>query len=201
MADRNSGLLFDAGTLTLRDYLDRWLPNIENTVRQRTWERYEQIVRIHLKPAIGRLKRKNITPTHVRALYREKLDSGLASRTVNYIHTTLRKALQDAVADGLTPKNVAARVKAPRPAKKEIMPLSQEQARLFLDTVSEAGDRFEALYVVAVHCGLREGELLGLQWGDVDLDAKKLHVRRSLSETRKLAAAVGVDPSELTQED
>ena len=55
---------------------------------------------------------------------------------------------------------------------------------MFLDSVSEAGDRFEALYVVAVHCGLREGELLGLRWDDVCLDAGKLHVRRSLSETR-----------------
>ena len=184
MSDRDGGLTFEASTLKLGDYLDKWLPDIKGTVRQRTWERYEQIVRVHLKPDLGRVKLKNLTPTHVRSLYREKLETGLASRTVNYIHTTLRKALQDAVSDGLIAKNVAASVKAPRPAKKEIAPLAQEQARVFLDTVSEGGDRFEALYVLAVHCGLREGELLGLRRDDVCLDARKLHVRRSLSETR-----------------
>src|SRR3712207_5473305 len=117
MSDRDGGLAFDASTLKLGDYLDKWLPNVKGTVRQRTWERYEQIVRVHLKPALGRVKLKNLTPTHLRALYREKLDLGLASRTVNYIHTALRKALQDAVTDGLVAKNVAASVKAPRPAK------------------------------------------------------------------------------------
>jgi integrase len=184
MSDRDGGLVFDASTPKLGDYLDKWLPGVKGTVRQRTWERYEQIVRVHLKPALGRVKLKNLTATHLRALYNEKLNFGLASRTVNYIHTALRKALQDAVADGLVAKNVAACVKAPRPAKKEITPLSQEQARVFLDTAGKVGNRFEALYVVAVHCGLREGELLGLRWDDVCLDARKLHVRRSLSETR-----------------
>jgi integrase len=152
-------------------------------VRQRTWERYEQIVRVHLKPALGRVKLKALTPAHARVLYREKLDSGLATRTVNYVHTTLHKALKDAVADELIPRNAAASVKSPRPGKKEIRPLTREQARKFLE--SAHGDRFEALYVLAVHCGLREGELLGLRWADLDLDAGTLAVRRTLSETKK----------------
>ena len=119
-------------------------------------------------------------PTHARALYREKLDTGLAPRTVNYIHTTFSKALKDAVADGLITRNPASSVKAPRPKKKEIRPLSSEQAKVFLEAVR--GDRFEAAFVVALHCGLREGEILGLKWSDVDLDAGTLQVRRTLSE-------------------
>src|SRR5215207_4333727 len=97
---------------------------------------------------------KTLTPVHVRALYREKLDAGLAPRTVQYVHVTLQKALSQAVADGLIPRNAAAPVKAPRPVKKEIRPLSPEQARAFLEAAR--GGRFEALYVLAVHCGLRE---------------------------------------------
>jgi integrase len=77
----------------LGEYLDRWLPDIRDTVRQRTWERYEQIVRVHIKPALGRVKLKALSPTHARGLYREKLEGGSAPRTVQYIHTTLRKAL------------------------------------------------------------------------------------------------------------
>ena len=74
-------------------------------------------------------------------------------------------------------------MKAPRPGKKEIRPLTQDQARAFLKAAR--GDRFEALYVLAVHCGLREGELLGLKWDDLDLDAGTLAVRRTLSETKE----------------
>jgi integrase len=182
-ADRDGGLVFDAGSLRLGEYLERWLyDSVRDTVRQRTWERYEQIIRVHLTPALGKLKLKNLAPTHMRGLYREKLDSGLSPRTVNYIHTTLHKALKDAVADGLIPRNAASAVKAPRPKKKEIRPLSSEQARAFLEAAR--GDRFEALYVLAVHCGLRKGELLGLRWDDLDLEGRALSVRRTLSESR-----------------
>ena len=181
-ANRDSGLVFDADNLTLGGYLDRWLDSVRDTVRQRTWERYEQIVRVHLKPALGRTKLKNITPTHARALYKEKLDRGLAPRTVNYIHTTLSKALNDAVSDGLVPRNVTRSVKAPKPTKQEIHPLSCDQAKAFLEVAR--GDRFEAAYVVALHCGLREGEILGLKWSDIDLNARTLQIRRTLSEAR-----------------
>lgn len=152
MSDRDGGLVFD-GSLKLGDYLDRWLPDIRDTVRQRTWERYEQIVRVHLKPTLGRIKLRNLTSTHVRSLYREKLDSGSSPRRVQYIHTTLRKALRDAVSDELIPRNVADGIKAPRPKKKEINPLNPDQAKTLLEAVR--ADRFEAHYVLAVHCGLR----------------------------------------------
>jgi integrase len=182
MTNADRGLVFAAGALVLLAYLDMWLCNIEDTVRQRTWERYEQIVRVHLKPTLGRLKLKSLTPTHLRGLYREKLDAGASNRTVQYIHTTLRKALQDAVTDDLIPRNVADGIKAPRPKKKEINPLSPEQSRLFLDAIRD--DPLEALYVLAIHRGLRQGELLGLKWDDVDLEAGTLQVRRTLSLTR-----------------
>src|SRR5919107_1743969 len=88
MSDADRGLIFDAPQLTLGEYLDKWLPNIKDTVRQRSWERYEQLVRVHIKPALGRLKLQNLTRAHAKSLYREKLDSGSSPRTVNYIHFT-----------------------------------------------------------------------------------------------------------------
>ena len=180
------GLVFDSQNMKVGEYLDRWLTDTEGTVRQRTWERYESIVRVHIKPAFGRLKLGSLTPGHPRALYRKKLDSGLAPRTVNYIHTTLHKALKDALSDGLVPRNVATSVKAPRPEKPEIRPLAPDQARRLIAAANSAGDRFAALYVLALHCGLREGELLGLRWDDVDFSGScaTVHVRRTLSETR-----------------
>jgi integrase len=73
-------------------------------------------------------------------------------------------------------------MRLPKPRKKEINPLSPEQARAFLGAARR--DRYEALYVLAVHFGLRQGELLGLKWSDVDLDGGVLQVRRTMSEAR-----------------
>jgi integrase len=185
LADREGGLTFDAGTMTVGEYLTRWLSHsVRDTVSQKTYERYESIVRVHLSPALGRIKLKALTPDHVRGLYREKLDSGLAPRSVLHIHRTLSKALKQPTDDGLIPRNAAASVKPPQARREEMQPLSRDQVRMFLDTVK--GDRMEALYVLAVTSGLRQGELLALKWEDVDLEGTNptLEVRRSLSETR-----------------
>jgi len=180
MADRDSGLIFDAGKVTVGDYLDRWLADtVKGTVRTSTYERNEEIVRLHIKPSLGRVGLKKLTPTHVRGLYSEKLDSGLAPATVRRIHSTLHKALSQAVSDGIVPRN-AAHVKAPRPAPEEIRPLSEDEARAFLDAARQSGERFEALYVLAITTGLRRGELLGLRWDDADLEFGTLRVGRAL---------------------
>jgi integrase len=118
----------------------------------------------------------------VRGLYRDRLDSGLAPRTVLHIHRAFSKALKQAVADGLIPRNPAAPVKPPQPRQVEIRPLNREQVRALFEAAS--GNRLEALYVVAVTAGLRRGELQGLKWDDLDLEAGMLQVRRTLSEPK-----------------
>ena len=183
IADRDGGLVYDADNLTVGEYMDRWLnDSVRDTVRQRTWERYEQFVRVHLTPALGKIKLAKLTPAHVRGLYRDKLNSGLAPRTVLHIHRAFSKALKQAAADGLIPRNPAAPVKPPQPRGEEIRPLNREQVRVLFEAAS--GDRLEALYIVAVTAGLRRGELQGLQWDDLDLDAGMLQVRRTCSEPK-----------------
>jgi integrase len=134
---------------------------------------------LHLVPTLGRITLKNLTSSHVRGLYREKLDSGLSATSVQRVHALLHKALKQAVNDGLIPRNVTEAAKAPRQSRKEIQALPLEQARAFLQAAKS--DRLEALYLLAVHTGLRQGELLGLKWEDVDLDQGRLQVRRILS--------------------
>jgi integrase len=151
---------------------------VQDTVRNTTFERYEQIVRVHIKPPLGRVKLKNLAPTHVRGLYKEKLQS-LSSRTVRYIHVTLHKALKQAVNDGLIPRNATEAVKPPQVCWEEIYPLRPEQVSTLFEAAR--GDRLEALYILAIHTGLRQGELLGLKWEDVDLEAGTLQVRRTLT--------------------
>ena len=142
-------------------------------------ERHEQIVRLHLKPALGRLKLSKLTPAHVQGLYRDKLDSGLSSATVHKIHTVLHKALAQALKWNMIARNAADAVKAPRPAPEEMHPLSPDESRKLIEAVR--GDKLEALYVLAVHTGMRQGELLALGWEDVDLNEEVIHIRRSLA--------------------
>ena len=183
LSDREHGLTFDAGNLVLEDYLDRWLSDsVRDSVKQRTFESYAYVVRLHLSPSLGHVKLKTLSPAHVQGLYRSKLDSGLSLRTVQLIHTTLHKALKQAVQWGLVPRNVTEAVTAPRPNKKEIHPLTPRQARTLLDNAGR--DRFEALYVLAITTGLRRGELLGLRWKDVDLERGYLQVRQQLVRTK-----------------
>ena len=177
MADRDIGLVFNEDNLKVGEYLKRWLSDsVKDTVKQTTYESYERIARVHLMPTLGRIKLKNLSPTHVRGLYREKLDSGLSATSVQRIHALLHKALKQAVNDGLIPRNVTEAVAAPRQIRKEIQALTPEQARAFLQAAKI--DRLEALYLLAIHTGLRQGELLGLKWDDVDLDQGTLQVRR-----------------------
>jgi integrase len=184
-ANADHGLVFDADNLKVGEYLDRWLSDsVSDTVKATTFERYEQITRLHLKPALGRVKLKALTPAHVRGLYREKLEAGSPARTVRYVHTTLHKALKQAVMDGLIPRNATEAVRPPQPTREEMHPLTPEHAKHLLKVAHETGDRLEALYALAVHTGLRQGEVLGLKWDDVDLDDGSLQVRRTLAITK-----------------
>jgi len=117
----------------------------------------------------------------VRALYSAK-GKELSPRSVDYIHVTLQKALSQAMRDDLVPRNVAAG-EHPRSSRtrREIKALTSDQARALL--TAARGERNEALYVVAVHTGLRQGELLGLKWADLDLAGRRLSVRRALKVT------------------
>jgi integrase len=183
VSDRVGGLVFDGDHETLEAYLWRWIDEVlRGTVKQSTLENYTYIARLHIIPELGRVRLRALKSRDVRRHYREKLDVGLSPRTVQIIHTVLRKALQQAVRDDVLPRNVCDAVTAPRQTKKEMQPLTLEQAKRLLENVRE--DRLRALYVLAITAGLREGELLGLRWEDVDLERELLQVRRQLTRTR-----------------
>jgi integrase len=168
--------------MTVGEYLDKWLKgSVRGSVRKSTFDRYEMAVRVHIKPVLGRLKLKKLTPAHVQSLYQDKLDAGFAPASVNKLHVVLYKALSQAVEWHMVPRNVAKVVKAPRPTPKEMQPLSAEETRRLLEAAR--GDRLEALYVLAVTTGMRQGELLALKWQDVDLENATISVRRTLTKS------------------
>jgi integrase len=184
MADRDGGIVYDAGKLTVGEYLERWLADsVKGSVKEATYANYSHFARKRICLALGRVKLKNLTPAHVRSFYGEKSRSGLSAATVKKMHVVLHRALSQAVTDGLIPRNAAHGVRTPRVGDpgEEIKPLNPEECAEFLRAAR--GERLEALYVLALHCGLREGELLALRWEDADLDTNKpaLHVRRTLT--------------------
>jgi integrase len=129
IADRDKGLVFDAGNLSVGEYLDRWLEAVQSTISERTWKRHESIVRLHIKPAIGATKLATLTPLQVQSLYRAKAKSHLAPGSVKRIHTTLHKALGQAVRCQMIPRNPCDSVDAPKAYRGEIKPLDKEQER------------------------------------------------------------------------
>jgi integrase len=164
---------------TIADYLTWWLENvIKPTRRPKTYRTYEQQVRLHLIPALGRVELAKLTRQHVQTLLRQKQESGLSNRSVQIIHAVLRHALEEAVLSELIARNVAKLVKPPAAVRPEIRPLDHERARRLL--ASLRGDRLEALFLLALTTGMRQGEILGLRWHDVDLDAATLTVRWQL---------------------
>jgi integrase len=180
IADRDSGLVYDSENLKVADYLDRWLDAIRDTLRERTWRRHEEITRLHLKPTIGGTKLHKLNVLQAQSLYRSKLDSGLSPRTVQIIHATLYKALKQAVRWSLVPRNVCDAVNPPRVPKTEIQPLDAGQVKRLLTTARDTQPELYALYVLAVTTGMRSGELLGVQWRDIDLKAGTLRVSRTV---------------------
>ncbi len=178
-ADWATGLPVAVERQTVAQFLHDWLENsVKPSVRPLTLEQYRQHVKLYLAPLLSHHGLIKLAPQHVRAFLKRKLEDGLSPRTVQLSLVILRKALGQAVKDGLIGRNVAKLVDGPRVGRFEGQTLSPEQARAFLDAAK--GERFEALYTAALAVGLRMGEALGLRWQDVDLDRRTLTVNRIL---------------------
>ena len=169
--------------MTVGAFIEQWLnDSVRGSVRQSTYQRDESLCRVHMVPGLGRKRLKTLNAADVQRFYRAKLDSGLSTATVHKLHVVLHKALKQAVRWGLVPRNVADDVDPPKAHKEEVHPLTNEQARKLLQTAR--GERLEALYVMAIQSGLRQGELLALRWEDVDLQAHGIGLPHSHEKPR-----------------
>lgn len=177
--DVRNGTLTDPTRLTVGEFLEGWL---EDTARPRirplTYASYKVNVRHVRRSAVARVPLNKLTPPQVQAFLNRKLADGLSGKTVSYIRQTLRTALNDAVRWNLVPRNVAAVVPAPRKQYKEITPLQPEEIGVLLEAIRDS--RHRPLYITALGLGLRQGEVLGLKWSDVDLERGTLRVQRQL---------------------
>jgi integrase len=176
------GTLARAGRLTVGDWLTRWLADsAKPTTRHSTYERYASIVDLHLKPALGRIPLERLSPSDVRSMLNAKAGA-LSPRSLHHLRAVLRTALKVAMRDGLIPTNAAGLTASPRVPDPEIHFLGEVDGAADIQRFLAAiqGSRLEALYAVALIQGMRQGEILGLRWEDVDLVGSKMTLRYAL---------------------
>jgi integrase len=174
----DNGITFLGAQMELGKYLEQWLVSVKTSVRPKTYEQYKQIVTGYIIPILGRIKLKDVRPDHIQSLYNNKLKSGTSNRTVRMIHSVLHVSLAQALKMGLIGRNPADAVTRPKLVKKEMKTLTDTQVQTLL--LAARGTRYEALYLLAVTTGIRQGELLGLRWSDLDWVTRHLSVQRQL---------------------
>ena len=178
LRDNETGIPFASDRLTVEQFLKQWLESVRPSLEESTFVRYEQYVRLHTVPRLGRVRLTRLSPHHLQELYAERLEDGLSPTTVNHLHACIHSALERGVRWGMIPRNVSDLVDPPKQAYFEQKPLSAEESKELLKAAR--GDRLEALYVLALTTGMRQGELLGLHWNDIDLDRGYISVRTTL---------------------
>jgi integrase len=199
-----------AGKETVESFLLRWLEAIQGTRRESTLYRYRVLVHTHLIPSLGKIRLADLKPQHLVDLYAEARKTGkrvkakdevatavdapkkrggtrgreertgLSPRTVKYLHTTLKLALDMAVRWGSVPRNVARVIDTPRVPTVRVQAIHPADVAKLLDTAFVAEDRLATLWTVAVYSGAREGELLGVTWDDIDFDRSTVTIWRTL---------------------
>lgn len=180
LREKAQGLPVAVDRQTVERFLRDWLENsVKASVRPATYVSYEQVVRTYLIPALGRIPLRQLSPQHVQEMLNRHFAGGcLAPRSVAYIRIVLRAALNQARKWNLVVRNAAELAQPPRLERFRIEPLSPEQARALLE--SAKGDRLEALYAVALACGLRMGEVLALSWAGIDLEHGQMTISQAL---------------------
>ena len=171
--------------MTVAEWLDIWYADYLGNTKPHTKKSYAGVIKNHIKPAIGAIKLSALSPVHV-----QKLINGIRStkkttagsvvnpKTVKNVHGVLHSALQQAVFCGYISTNPADRAILPKRTKAEINVLDAQQIPAFFKAVED--HPFQYLYLIDLFTGMRQSELLGLQWDDIDLESKTITVKRQL---------------------
>jgi integrase len=180
LRDMDTGTFTVPTKVTVREFLDKWLADhvAVDVPKKSTRDGYARKVRNHILPALGGILLSKLTPVKVQEFYRAKLDSGLSTTSVNDIHRVLHRALEIAVKWGLVGKNVCDATEPPKKRRVEMQIWTPEECQRFLAVARQ--NRYHALLATAIYTGLRQGELLGLRWRDLDLDAGVFVVQQTL---------------------
>ena len=164
--------------LTLAVFADKWLASVRSSLRPRTYQSYESALRVHILPSLGRIQLDALQPSDLELLYARLTQDGLSAQSIRTYHVRVHTMLNRAVKWGVLTRNVASLVALPRIVPRELAVFSHQEAKAFLQAA--IGHRLEALFVLALTTGARQGELLGLRWDRVDLDNGHIDIRQAL---------------------
>jgi integrase len=190
LARRSHGFVLDPAKLTVDQYLDRWLTHVRTSLRARTVARYAALLRDHVRPDLGARPLKQLTPLEVQAVYdrlavggrRDGKPGGLAPQHILAVHRCLHRALQQAVTWRLLAHNVATDTTPPPRPHRKVVALAPEQVALLLDAADHTPSPWLGPWtVLAAATGARNGELCGLEWADLDLDAGTVRFHQALT--------------------
>jgi integrase len=178
LSSLDKGVSVPSGRLTLSTHLHNWLEGyVATNCSPRTFDGYSSIIERHLIPALGGVQLKNLTPQAISTYYGKAVKK-LSARTVHHQHRVLSQALKYAVKQGFLGRNPAELVDPPRPEKRRMRTLTPSEVEVLLK-VAEGNDYYPVIYT-AVSTGLRQAELLGLRFRDIDLDMCSISVSQVL---------------------
>jgi integrase len=184
ITELNKGLNLDASKTVYRDYMNDFLNDKKTKVKSRTLGTYTSIVKNHILPTLGDLKLAEITPRHIQNLYNELFNSKLLSgENIQKVHTIINESLEKAYGWSMIIKNPAAVVDRPKADTKEMMYWSNEESHQFLEIAKT--DRYYYAFLLAITTGMRQGEILGLEWQDVDTKSRTISIRQTLTHDGK----------------
>jgi integrase len=181
-----SGTFVESSRITLAEYLEgTWLPAMRSQLRPGTWDAYRWSLGVYVIPHLGQVRLQKLTPGHLSTLYADLLAHGgkggrpLSGRSVQYAGSILRKALNDAVRKwDLLEHNPSARADLPKRNRTAMATWTGPELERFLAQVK--GDRLAALWTFAALSGARRGEVVGLRWADLDLEAGTASIRQAI---------------------
>lgn len=174
---KEQGLYVTGSSQPVEHYLTRWLARADH-LRPITRKRYEALIRLHALPRLGQLDIRKVRPDHIADLY-QSLKGSRKPATIQQLHAVLHSAFDEALRWNLIARNPVSAVRAPKVERVEMRILTVPEIRTFLRAIE--GDSLEALYVLAVTTGARQGELLALRWQDVDLEASTININATLT--------------------
>lgn len=176
----NKGTYIEPSEEHLRDFLKTWLQTKKGSIRKATFNQYHYFVRDYIAPKLGKHKLSQLKTKHIKAFYNDLREtSGLSQGSLFRLHITLKNALNSAVEDEAIAKNPALFNDAPKRPKKELQFWDEKTAWQFLEYAE--GERTYIAFYLAIMTGMRQGEILGLKWSDIDLERKIITIHRTLS--------------------
>ena len=164
----DKGLTFRGANTKLEDFLAGWLINVNSSRSENTAKLYKWMVENRIIPFIGNLRLKDLSTKRIQNYYDFLCKKGLSEHAVSFTHKVLQVAMSHAVKLSLIVSNPCVGTTPPKQKQKEMKFLDENQVQVLLTTAQLLGDRFYPLYHLAIHTGMRQSELLGLKWEDLD---------------------------------